>query len=133
MPNIAENYFDAYWRAIKDTNIAELPVATVTVPLKAAGNLFADYFITPSNPAPPPQTTFTPAAPRSRAELTSGLWTPEDSLEFGQEETRNKILANLDRAGQADDNTPKPPNDSTYWLLTAGAVALGVAILMGRK
>ncbi len=133
MPSIVENYFDAYWRSIKDTNIAELPVATVTVPLRTAGNLFADYFITPDAPAPPPQSTFVPAAPRSRAELTSGLWTPEDALELGQEETRDEILANLDRQGRTNDGGPKQPNDSTYWLLAAGALALGVAVFIGRK
>lgn len=123
MSSVFSNWLDAYWKAVKETSILEIPIAAITVPLKTGGYMAADYLITPDKPTAPPQSTFTPAAPRSRAELTSGQWTPDDAIFFGQEETRNQILAGQAGQGQKDPD----PEDHTMWILGG----IGLAALLG--
>lgn len=92
--------------------------------------VYQNYFTTGVIPTPP-QSTFTPAAPRSRAEMQTGWWTPDDALSFGQEETRRQ----MSNRAQGPAVIPTAVNDADNTLLwVLGAVAVtGVLIAVVRK
>lgn len=97
-----------------------------------ARELWNEYFYLESNPITvPPQSTFTPAAPRSRAEMQSGWWTPDDALLFGQEETRRQI-ANRTQGTAVIPASLKDGDNTLLWILGAVAVT-GVLIAVVRK
>ncbi len=81
-------------------------------------------------PAPPQLST--PAAPRSRAELVSGLWTPEDAMTFYQRKVVDLMVAGRP-TGPTTEYVPLADKNQTVsdWTLYAGIGLLGLLVVRG--
>lgn len=116
------------------------PLVIGLSPLAALYYGYQDYVANPEALERPSTTTAPPAAPRSRAEMISGYWTPEDALLYGQREAVVRKLEQ-DALKQARPSStaivsttdPKDPGDNTFiWILGAVAVT-GIAISIFRR
>lgn len=80
----------------------------------------------------------TPAAPRSIAELTSGLWTPAEAMRLTLEKytAEKQKVRDLNLAGSwqmpSGGNDPAAPSDSlaaSDWILVGGLVVAGLVVV----
>jgi tetrahydromethanopterin S-methyltransferase subunit H len=79
----------------------------------------------------------TPAAPRSRAEMTSGLWTPDEAVRLTWEKIANEkkqqqaIAAAGDWRMPMGDGTPKDVQNMAVsdWILVGGLVIAGLVVV----
>lgn len=130
--DIFGNAIEGYWNEWKNAPLYELPVAQITVPIRAGVKTLFDWFYEPPAPAAPPQTTARPAAPRTTAELTSGMWTPEDAYTIGQREAVQEIIRQNSGGSPPPPPGPKDTNNTILWVLAAVA-ATGTLIAITRK
>lgn len=86
------------------------------------------------------QSNIPPAAPRSRAEMRSGEWTPEDALFYAQQEALNRIVtqnANRRRTSSTPIENPVPipqgEDDWTLYYVLGAVAATGILIAIVRK
>lgn len=91
----------------------------------------------------PPQTetiapvVVTPAAPRSVAEMTSGLWTPQEAFRLTQEkllqakQQQQAVYAASVGKGNYYSDTPPASNDmsTSDWLVVGGLVIAGLVVI----
>lgn len=127
-----------YWRELLDTPLYRLPVAPFDATGRAAVRIASDYVITPPVPTTP-QGSVRPAAPRSRAELTSGTWTPDDAIEQAQRRAVEEIIReNQARATGVYEVIAGPPpgpeedNTLNYVLAAVAVTGISIAILSRR-
>lgn len=126
--------YSNYLEELRNTPLWKLPVAGIDATARAATRTAADWLYAPPPPTTP-QGRFSPAAPRSEAELVSGRWTPENAFEFGQRETVQEVIReNAARAnGLYIPDTAPPPEEednTILWILGAVAVTgIGIAVL----
>lgn len=138
MLDVLTNYATDYYQRLINQPLWKLPIAPLDAAAQTLVYTTADYLYTPPVPETP-QGRFTPAAPRSQAELTSGMWSPEDAITFGQRETVEEVIRQNDARANGlyvASPTPPPPESDSHtleWVLFGVAVTgIGIAIL-GRK
>lgn len=80
----------------------------------------------------------TPAAPRSVAELTSGLWTPAEAMRLTLEKytAEKQRVRDLNLAGNwqmpsggNDPAAPKKELDASDWILIGGGILAGLVVV----
>lgn len=80
----------------------------------------------------------TPAAPRSVAELTSGLWTPAEAMRLTLEKytAEKQRVRDLNLAGSwqmpsggNDPAAPKKELDASDWILIGGGILAGLVVV----
>lgn len=130
--------------SLSDINWEWLPAhiipgsSVVAAAYDAYGNFVEVY--TPKQIEQAIQSGSLPAAPRSRAEMTSGMWTPADAMEIGQLETLRR-LADRNAAARANATgatlnpviPPTDPDDWTMYYILGAIAATGLLVAIVRK